>query len=183
MDTSAQRTRDAWLALRCQMGEGEAFRELVAEMERPLLYFATKLLRDEDGALDVLQKTWLRAFRSIRELDEPQQLRAWLYRIVRGLAVDAIRKRASVQRLEQEYAEEQSDAGDEPAFDQEDAAAVHRALDELAPRLREVLLLHFLEDLPIAEVAEIVGCPAGTVKSRLHHGKRLLRTLLSKGKP
>jgi hypothetical protein len=50
MNTTAQRTRDAWLALRCQTGEAAAFRELVTEMERPLLYFATKLLGDEDGA-------------------------------------------------------------------------------------------------------------------------------------
>ena len=183
MNTSAQRTRDAWLALRCQMGEGEAFRELVAEMERPLLYFATKLLGNEDGALDIMQKMWLRAFRTVGQLEEPQHVRAWLYRIVRGLAVDEFRKRASVQRLEQEYAEQQPEAGEEPTFDQEDAAAVHRALDELEPRLREVLLLHFLDDLPIAEVAEIVGCPEGTVKSRLHHGKRQLRTLLREGKP
>jgi RNA polymerase sigma-70 factor, ECF subfamily len=180
MNITAQRTRDAWLALRCQMGEAEAFREMVSEMERPLLYFATKLLGDEDGALDVLQKTWLRAFRMVRQLEEPQHLRAWLYQIVRGLAVDALRKRASVQRLEQEYAEQQPEAGEEPTFDHDDAAAVHRALDELEPRLREVLLLHFLEDLPIAEVATIVGCPEGTVKSRMHHGKRLLRTLLRK---
>jgi RNA polymerase sigma-70 factor, ECF subfamily len=178
MNTTAQRTHDAWLALRCQTGEADAFRELVTEMERPLLYFATKMLGDEDAALDVLQKTWLRAFRTIRRLEEPQHLRAWLYQIVRGLAVDQLRKRASVQRLEKEYAELQPEAGEEPTFDGEDAVAVHRALDQLEPRLREALLLHFLEDLPIAEVATILECPEGTVKSRLHHGKRLLRTLL-----
>jgi len=178
MNATAQRTRDAWIALRCQSGETSAFRELVAEMERPLLYFATKLLADEDEALDVLQKTWLRAFRTIHRLEEPQYLRAWLYQIARGLAIDQLRKRASAQRLEHEYAELQTEANDEPEFDQEDVAAVHRALDKLDPHVREVLLLHFLEDLPIAEVATIVGCPEGTVKSRLHHGKRLLRTLL-----
>jgi RNA polymerase sigma-70 factor, ECF subfamily len=178
MNDPAKRTRDAWLALRCQTGEAEAFRELVSEMERPLLYFAAKLLGSEDAAFDVLQQTWLRAFRTIRRLDEPAHLRAWLYQIVRGLAIDQLRKWASIQRLEQEYAEQQSEADDEPTFDSEDAAALHRALDRVEPRLREVLLLHFLEDLPIAEVAAIVGCPEGTVKSRLHHGKRRLKTLL-----
>ena len=175
---TTQRTRDTWLALRCQMGEADAFRELVAELERPLLYFATKLLGDEDAALDVLQQTWLRAFQTVRRLQQPDQIRAWLYQIVRGLAIDKSRKRASVERLEQEYAESQPEANDDSTFDREDAAAVHRALDQLQPLHREVLLLHFLEDLPIAEVAAIVGCPEGTVKSRLYHGKRLLRTLL-----
>jgi RNA polymerase sigma-70 factor (ECF subfamily) len=178
---ATQRTHDAWLALRCQAGEADAFRALVTEMERPLLYFATKLLGDEDAALDVLQQTWLRAFRTIRSLQQPEQLRAWLYQIVRSLAVDRSRKRASIERLEREYAEQQAEASEEPAFDQEDAAAVHQALDQLEPRLREVLLLHFLEDLPLADVAAIVGSPEGTVKSRMHYGKRMLRKIL-KGK-
>jgi RNA polymerase sigma-70 factor (ECF subfamily) len=175
-----QRLRDTHLALRCQLGEAEAFRELVGEMERPLLYFAGKLLGDEDAALDVLQQAWLRAFRNIGRLQKPEQLRSWLYALVRGLAIDRIRKRDSIERLEHEYAEQNGEAEDEPAFDDDEAAAVHRALDQLDGRLREVVLLHLLENLPIAEVASIVGCPEGTVKSRLHHGKRLLRTLLTK---
>jgi RNA polymerase sigma-70 factor (ECF subfamily) len=178
MNTATQRTRDAWLALRCQSGDAEAFRQLVVEMERPLLYFATKLLGNEDTALDVLQQTWLRAFRGFHRLERPEQLRAWLYQIVRGLAADQFRKRASVERLEQHYAEQNPEVDEEPTFECEDGAAVHRALDQLEPRLREVVLLHLLEDLPIAEVATIVACPAGTVKSRLHHGKRKLRLLL-----
>jgi RNA polymerase sigma-70 factor, ECF subfamily len=184
---SAQRTRDAWLALRCQMGETDAFRDLVTEMERPLLYFATKLLGDEDLALDTLQQAWLRAVQTVRRLERPEHIRAWLYQIVRGLAVDQLRKRDSVQRLEQEYAEQQPEASADATFDREEAAAVHRALDQLQPRLREVMVLHFLEDLPIAEVAMIVACPEGTVKSRLHHAKRALQAILhsapAKGKP
>jgi RNA polymerase sigma-70 factor (ECF subfamily) len=175
---SSERTRDAYLALRCQAGDVEAFRELVAEMERPLWYFAAKLLGNGEAALDVLQQAWLRVFRTIGRLEQPEQLRTWLYQIVRGLAVDQLRKRASVRRLEQEYAEQNQEAAEEPSFDEDDAVAVHRALDQLEPRLREVVLLHLLEDLPVAEVAAIVGCPAGTVKSRLYHGKRALRVLL-----
>jgi len=187
MNATAQRTRDAWLALRCQMGETDAFRDLVTEMERPLLYFATKLLGDEELALDTLQQTWLRAVQTVRRLERPEHIRAWLYQIVRGLAVDQLRKRASVKRLEEEYAEQQPEASEDATFDREEAAAVHRALDQLEPRLREVMVLHFLEDLPIADVAMIVACPEGTVKSRLHHAKRALQAILqsapAKGKP
>jgi RNA polymerase sigma-70 factor (ECF subfamily) len=178
MNASIQRTRDAWLALRCQSGEAEAYRQLVVEFERPLLYFAAKLLGSQDAALDVLQQTWLRALRGIRRLARPEQLRPWLYQVVRGLVVDHLRKRASDNRLEREYAEQNTEIGDEPTFDAEDAAALHLALDEIDVRLREVLVLHFLEVLPIADVAAIVGCPEGTVKSRLHHGKRALAALL-----
>ena len=88
---ACQRLRDAHLALRCQLGEPEAFRELVVELERPLLYFAGKLLGDDDAALDILQQTWLRALRTIRRLEKPEQVRSWLYTLVRGLAIDRIR--------------------------------------------------------------------------------------------
>jgi RNA polymerase sigma-70 factor, ECF subfamily len=68
MSAESRQVRDEWLALRCQHGEPEAFRELVAEMERPLLYFARKLVNDEGKAFDVLQEVWLKVFRTIRRL-------------------------------------------------------------------------------------------------------------------
>src|SRR5262245_41720783 len=129
MNSTTQHLRDAHLALRCQLGEAEAFRELVAEMERPLLYFAGKLLGDDDAALDVVELTWLRTFRNVRALKQPEHLRAWLYGIVRGLVIDRIRKQDSVARLEQEYAEQCPEWEAEPAFDEEDAAAIHAGLD------------------------------------------------------
>src|SRR6516162_9795290 len=100
MGTTARRERDALIALRCQLGEPEAFAELVRELELPLLYYATKLLRDEDRAFDVLQEVWLIAFRTVGRLEEPGALRPWLYRIAHGLVVDRIRQDASHQRVE-----------------------------------------------------------------------------------
>jgi RNA polymerase sigma-70 factor, ECF subfamily len=145
------------------------------------MYFAAKLLGNQDAALDVMQQTWLRALNRVRRLERPEQLRPWLYQIVRGLVVDHLRKQASASRLEREYAEQYLETGDEPTFGPEEGEALHRALDEIDVRLREVLVLHFLEELSIADVAAIVGCPEGTVKSRLHHGKRALATLLRGG--
>ena len=60
------------------------------ELERPLLYFAQKLLSSEDTAFDVLQEVWLKAFRTIRRLENPRMLRPWLYEITRSLAIDRI---------------------------------------------------------------------------------------------
>jgi hypothetical protein len=88
MQSAPRLARDEWLALGCQRGRPEAFAELIREMERPLLYYVTKLLRDDERALDVLQEIWLRAFRSIHRLENPRRLRPWLYRIAHGLAVD-----------------------------------------------------------------------------------------------
>jgi RNA polymerase sigma-70 factor, ECF subfamily len=177
-ESLARQARDEWIAQRCQLGEPEAFAVLVREMERPLLYFAQKLLRNEDAALDVLQEVWLKAFRTIRRLEHPRMLRSWLYGVTHGLAIDRIRKNQSVERLERTYAEQTVILTEEPAFDREDAAAVHRALDTLEFKHRDVLVLCFLEDLSIAEIASIVGCPEGTVKSRIHHAKSALKAAL-----
>jgi RNA polymerase sigma-70 factor (ECF subfamily) len=81
------RTQDEWIALRCQAGEQNAFEDLVASMERPLLYYATKLTGNTETALDVLQDVWMVVFRGIKRLKDPGSLRPWLYRITHGLAV------------------------------------------------------------------------------------------------
>ena len=178
MESTASQARDEWIARRCQLGEPEAFADLVRELERPLLYFAQKLLGNDDTALDVLQEVWLKAFQTIRRLDNPRVLRAWLYRMTRGLAIDRIRKDRSDERLQRGYVEQAGTVAEEPEFDAEDAAAVHRALDALEVKHREVLVLCFLEDMTIAEIASVVGCPEGTVKSRIHHAKRALKAAL-----
>jgi RNA polymerase sigma-70 factor (ECF subfamily) len=68
------RTKDEWIALRCQAGEQNAFEDLVALMERPLLYYATKLTGNTETALDVLQDVWMKAFRGIRKLKDLSSL-------------------------------------------------------------------------------------------------------------
>jgi len=175
-----RQARDEWLALRCQLRAPGAFEDLVREMERPLLYYVTKLLSDEHLAFDVLQEVWGAAFRGMRNLKEPRALRPWLYRIAHGIVVDRIRHETSRERAEQAWAE-QAQAGEEPGFDANDAAAIHRALDEIDARHREVLVLHFLDNLSVAEIASVIGCPEGTVKSRIHNAKKVLKEVLGRG--
>jgi RNA polymerase sigma-70 factor (ECF subfamily) len=181
MTEATRRARDEWIALRCQLGEPAAFADLVGEMERSLLYYVTKLLGDEDAALDVLQNVWVTAFRKIRRLDEAAAVRSWLYRIAHGFAVDRLRKDRSQERVERDWADHLPQAEEQSSFDQEDAAALHRALDELDLLHREVLVLHFLEGWPVAEIASVLGCPAGTVKSRIFYAKKALKQVLVRG--
>jgi RNA polymerase sigma-70 factor (ECF subfamily) len=170
-------TRDELLALRLQRGEPAAFAELIAAFERPLRYYLVKTLGDEDRAYDVLQEVWLKVVRTIRQLVEPAALRVWLYRLAHGLAVDDIRRRRVRQVAEQERAWE--DVGEtDHDFTSVDAQAIHRALDELPPPQREAIVLFFLENMSQEEIAEVLRCPVGTVKSRLHYAKRGLHELL-----
>ncbi|HZU39097.1 MAG TPA: RNA polymerase sigma factor [Gemmataceae bacterium] len=180
MQSAARLARDEWLALGCQRGRPEAFEALIREMERPLLYYVAKLLHDDERALDVLQETWLRVFRSIHRLEDPRRLRPWLYRIAHGLVVDRIRQAVSQAHAEQARALP-LDAAAEETFTAEDAAAIHRALETLDTKHREVLILHFLEDMPLADIAGVIGCPVGTIKSRVFYAKQALKEILVRG--
>ena len=171
------RVQYEWLALRCQSGETAAFEDLIAIMERPLLYYAMSLTGNQDSALDVLQDVWIRVFRGIHKLKDPGSLRAWLYSITHGVAVDRIRRDYKRDKAEQAQVDDFNEA-EEPSFADEDADHVHEALSQLGVKHREVLVLHFLEDLTIAEIAGVIGCSEGTVKSRMHYAKRAMKEIL-----
>jgi RNA polymerase sigma-70 factor (ECF subfamily) len=178
---SAHRPEDEWLALRCQRGEPEAFRELVGTLESPLMYLATKLLGSERDAPDIVQEVWLQAFAKIRKLKDPAALRPWLYQIARSLCASRQRSSAARRQREESVAREEPPTGEDPGelqLRKEDAAAVHAALDELSVEHREVLTLGLLEDFSLEEMALIVQVPVGTIKSRLFHAKRRLRHTL-----
>jgi RNA polymerase sigma-70 factor (ECF subfamily) len=179
MDT-AVRAQDEWLALRCQSGEPDAFEDLVHLMERPLLYYAAKLLGDEERATDTMQDVWIRVFRGMGKLKDPASLRPWLYRITYGISIDRVRQDVSRARAEEAHSEQFEETAD-VRFDKEDADAVHRALDQIELRHREVLVLHFLEDFSVAEIAAVLGCPEGTVKSRIYHAKKAMKEILLRG--
>lgn len=181
MDRSTARIRDELLALRCQAGEPAAFAELIAAFERPLRYYLFKLIGNEDRAYDALQDVWLNAIRSIRQLVEPAALRVWLYRLAHGVAVDHLRRRSVRQAAEHDRAWPGDAATDDPEFTAVDVQAIHRGLDELEPAHREALVLFFLEDLSLEDMADIVGRPVGTVKSRLHYAKRALHEVMKRG--
>jgi RNA polymerase sigma-70 factor (ECF subfamily) len=162
--------------LRAQQGDREAFHKLVDWYDRRLLYFIRRMLGETDGALDVLQSVWLIVHRRLRKLQSTAAFRVWLYRLAHDQAVTELRRKARrpLPFEETDNCQPLNAAGDEEeAFD--NAELVHVALNDLSIDHRRVLTLRFLEDMPVEEIAEVVGCSPGTVKSRLHYAKRALR--------
>jgi RNA polymerase sigma-70 factor, ECF subfamily len=178
LSTGPRQLRDELLVLRCQLGEPMAFDELIREWEARLLYYLRRLVPQEADAWDALQRTWLAVFRDVRHLKEPRALRAWLYRVARNQAANHCR----IELAHRSHVDEETDPDEiaesdwTPAVDE--AEQVHSALASLSLPHREVVTLHFLEQMPLHEIAEVTGTPVGTIKSRLHYAKCSLKSLL-----
>ena len=173
------------LVLRCRRGDAGAWRELIRLWERRLFYYVRRLVGGERDAWDVLQQTWLAAYKALPTLNEPGALRAWLYRIAHRQAVSHLRHAGAAPdagATDLGQAAEVPDGGsDDPSFSAETAERVHVALSKLSLAHREVLTLYFLEDAPVEEIATVLDVPEGTVKSRLFHAKRALRAAIERG--
>jgi RNA polymerase sigma-70 factor (ECF subfamily) len=180
MTDRADQLYECVLVLRCQTGDEAAFAELVARYSPRLRYFLRKMLDDVPAAEDALQDVWLDVYRGVGRLADPAALPAWLYRIARDRAWRMLRgkQRNSRPLMESDWI----DVND-TTFPIEEAARVHAGLGALPPDQREVLVLRFLEELSYEDIARIVGCPVGTVRSRIHYAKGALRRALDKEPP
>jgi len=183
--SESERILQELLVLRCRRGDAAAWRELIRGWERRLFYYVRRLVGGERDAWDVLQQTWLAAFKALPTLNEPRAFRAWLYRIAHRQAVSHLRSTGAAPDARaagiDDAAEMTDDGADDPTFSAEAAEAVHAAMSRLSLPHREVLTLHFLEDMSVDEVAAVLDVPPGTVKSRLFHAKRALRAAIKGG--
>lgn len=184
MNANSQTILDELLVLKCRRGDSAAWREVVDRYQPRLFYFIRRLVDQERDAWDVLQQTWLAAIDGIGDLKQPRALRTWLYRIARNQSAARLRKsgrEAIGGDLENLDDLPQPDPEPEEEHWPADAPGrLHECLGRLSLPHREVLTLHFLEDLSVEEVATITGVPAGTVKSRLYYAKRALRDALER---
>lgn len=174
----AARLREQILLLRCQIGDMDAFTELIEHYQRPLRYFINRLLDNSELTEDIFQDTWLTVIRRIHGLKEIDAFPAWLYRIARNKVYQQLRKKRNVSRLDENIAVE--DHAEEDVFSPEDAAKVHRCLKELPPEYREVLMLRFLEQMSYEQISHVLNCKLGTVRSRLHYAKIAIKRELEK---
>ena len=174
MTHAADRLYDQVLALRCQAGDDRAFAELVERYHQRLRYYVLRLLGNADAADDVMQNVWLSAFRRLPQLRDPRALPVWLYRIARNAALRAMRDARELTRLEEEPVAD-APTSDESGFSPDDAAKVHASLDRLRPHHKEILALRFVEQMDYEQIAAVLGCPLGTVRSRLYYAKQALR--------
>jgi RNA polymerase sigma-70 factor (ECF subfamily) len=143
-----------------------------------------ELIRDEQAALDVVQETFIAAVRHLGSLRDDAKFGSWLFGIAHQKCIQRWRKRTEVLLDElPEPAGEFGPGPDDLLIQREQEAAFMKLLAQLPPLHRAVLLLHFIEDFSLEEIARITDAPVGTVKSRLHYAKQTLRQLLLENDP
>lgn len=173
---------DHLTVLRAQLGESDAFARLFERYNSRLLYYLRRIVDPVVLAEDLLQEVWLTVVKKISTLDQPEAFRAWIYRIAHNRAVSRMRRSrrdASLDELPEDLEiDPQSLEADPEILMAFDAAAVHRALGRLSPSHREVLTLRFVGELSYEEIAEIVGCGLGTIRSRIYYAKKSLQRYL-----
>jgi RNA polymerase sigma-70 factor, ECF subfamily len=174
------RLEEALWVNEAQAGDADAFVRLLKRHEKPLLYYLRRLVPNADDALDLHQAVWLDAFRGLKSLQVPEAFRAWLYRIAHHHAARFVRDEIREERVVESLTEARDEPSETDAEIALDAEALHKALEILPTRHREILVLHYLRDLSTQEVAAILDCPPGTVKSRLYHARLQLRNIVER---
>lgn len=161
---------------RAMRGDHDAFASLIGPASRRLFELACLILRDSDRAADATQEAIVRAWRELPRLRDPERFEAWLRRLVVNACYDEarrVRRRAEVTLL----AAGVRAIGDEAA-DVEARDRVERAFRRLPLEQRAVLVLQHHLELTHPEIAETLGIPVGTVKSRIRYGSSALRASL-----
>jgi RNA polymerase sigma-70 factor (ECF subfamily) len=179
---------DAALISRCRDDDREALDEIVRRYMDRVLTYVRRMVANREDAEDIAQETFVRVFAGLRSFQSRSSLNTWVYRIATNLCIDYRRRNLRPERrMVALDAVERADAVSEApatgricqpeaaAMRSELATVLDKAISELPDKLRAVVVLHDVNGLPYEEIAQIVGCPLGTVKSRLFHARAALR--------
>ena len=181
---------DEELVARSNGGDADSFNELIRRWERPIYALAYRQIGREEDARDVCQETFLRAYRALKGFRGQAKFSSWLYRIALNLCRDWMRRerRAPVVQAPEDMDLMELAAAREPSESIEDRVARHdlsrgpwsgrwRCLPE---EQRTAIVLKEYHGLTFQEIADLVGCPLSTVKTRLYQGLTVLRRELAR---
>ena len=180
---------DEELVARSIRGDAESFNQLILRWERPIYALAYRTIGREEDARDVCQETFLRAFRALPGFRGQAKFSSWLYRIALNLCRDWMRRerRAPTAQPPEHVDLMELAAAAEPAESIEDLVArrdlmrvVERVMAALPEDQRTAIILKEYHGLTFQEIADLVGCPLSTVKTRLYQGLTVLRRELIK---
>jgi RNA polymerase sigma-70 factor, ECF subfamily len=169
-----------WL-LRAQSGDREALDKLLQGIQMQLYGYLVSFVHDKHLAEDLLQDVFVIVIQKLRWLREPNAFPAWVYRIASRQAFRALktkRRLASFHETDPPLDATEAEASEEKP-PPEILDRIPELLEQLSPASRAVLSLHYLQEMTLQEVADVLEIPLGTTKARLAYGLRVLRTKLN----
>src|SRR6266851_6641912 len=167
-------------------GDTAAWDTLFRRYQLPLYVYAFELVHDEQASLDIVQETFINAVRHLGGLRDDEKFGSWLFGIAHQKCIQRWRKQRGEETALKQFSAVPAEVEDDPAawlIRQEQEAEFMQLLNQLPLPQRSVLLLHFVEDYSLEDIASITGAPVGTVKSRLHYAKKALRKLIEENAP
>ena len=167
---------DPDLIAKTKRGKVEAYNVLVSRWDKRVFNYLLRLVGDREDAMDLSQDVFLKAYQSLNRLEDPARFGPWLFRIAHNEAFSLLRKR----RPEVDLETLPPVGGARPRLEPlELSLAVERALSRLSDDQREAVVLKIYQGFKFEEMAEVLGCPASTVKSRLYSALDLLKQTLA----
>ncbi|HSO58413.1 MAG TPA: RNA polymerase sigma factor SigW [Paenisporosarcina sp.] len=171
-------------------GDQNAFAEIVELFQDKLYRICYRMLGNQHEAEDIAQEAFVRAFINIHTFDTNRKFSTWLYRIGTNLCIDRIRKKKPDYFLDAEVAgteglnmysqiASKDELPEQEVLKMEMQDRVQYEISRLPDKYRAVIVLKYMEDLPLQEISEILEMPLGTVKTRIHRGREALRKQLS----
>jgi RNA polymerase sigma-70 factor (ECF subfamily) len=169
-----------FLVLRVQAGDKEAFNELLKSVQQPLFRYIYRLTGERALAEDVLQEVFIIIYRKIKWLENPKLFSAWAYRIASRETFRQLKteKHWMEQIRDEEMLNQAQAVETEEIYEHELIAKIPDLLAEISPASRAVIVLHYLEEMPLSQTAEILDIAVGTAKSRLAYGLESLRKII-----
>ena len=164
-------------------GEAAAWEVLLSRFRLPIYIYVYQLVGNEQASFDIVQETMLSAIRNIGSLQDNGRFAGWLYGIAHQKCVQLWRRQNREEDALREFAQEGAEFEEDPRqalIRAEQKDRFLKLLEELPVNQRAVLVLYFIEDFSLEEIASITGASLGTVKSRLHYAKKAFRNLWEK---
>ncbi len=187
----ADNSQTEWVR-RAQAGDLEAFEQLFNQYHRGVYNIIYQMVRSDQDAADLTQDAFVRVWKALPRLQAPEAFASWLYRIAGNLARNWIRDNTRVRQesLDQPFNDGEEEGGQREIADYSGDPAdatqtramqdtVQRAIQGLSPDHRTVVTLHHIEGMPVEEIAKVMNCSVGTVKSRLARARDALRRKLA----
>jgi len=174
--------RESWWVLQAQSGKREALNELFKSVQDPLFRYIVSLVRDQHLAEDILQEVFIRIYRKLSYLREPEAFRAWAYQIASREAFRHLnRERRWSDQVRDEATLTAVPASEHDSeFPREMIETLPQLVGSLSPASRAVVVLFYLHEMSLVETAAVLEIPIGTVKSRLAYGLETLRRSFKK---